>query len=156
LRSVQEVVGADHNAAGQGAGYPQTIYYDVIAGNVVGTTPTQFSDSNQWTGGAWYILSVVGDYFEYTFGLQAGAYDLMVMIAKRSSFGIFQVYFDGELLTEQDTYSSSATYNVMLSFPFTVMKSGIHTLHLELIGKNSSSSGYRITSNWITICPTNS
>ncbi len=147
---------ASQNAAGQSVGYPQTIFYDVIAGNVVGTTPAHFSDSNVWTGGAWYILQVVGDYAEYTFGLQAGAYNLTIMIAKRSSYGIFQIYFDGALLGEQDTYSSTATYNVMLSLPLTVMNSGIHTLHLELTGKNSSSSGYRIVSNWVTICPTNS
>ncbi len=139
------------NAVGPSAGYPQTIFYEAIAGNFVGTKPGHYNDGNQWPGGGWILLSVVGDYVEYTFVLDSGVYTLTILTVKRNNYGIFQISLDGSFLVEQDMYASTTAYNTMLSYPITIQQGGVHKLHLEQTGKNGSSSGYQIMANWVEI-----
>lgn len=131
-----------------GVAYPArwTCWYDesiLIAGSGL----TQFQDVNQRYDTFTFTTSDANaDETTNGFFLAAGEYIFSVLGITASNRGIVRWYVDNVAIgADQDWYSAGATFNVVKTITFTLATSGFHVLRGLTVGKNASSSSYRIS-----------
>lgn len=93
-----------------------------------------------------------GDEYIFYIPLAAGSYTLSFRHMGNNDRGKIDCYWDGvKQGSTTDLYASSASYNVIVTFPITNLTDGQHTLMFKVNGKNASSSDYRVQGNdlWI-------
>jgi hypothetical protein len=106
-------------------------------------------------GGGYYHLNndtdpKVGDNLTIPVTLSPGTWQMYLALRLSNSRGIWSIALDGSLIEEHDEYSGSTLYCVdLVGSPFVVADYLPHTLTLECIGKNPSSTDY--IANWLEI-----
>lgn len=103
-------------------------------------------------GGAWnQSAAAVNDYRNLDFTIPAGTYTLEVHYVKSSIAGKLTISFDGAVLgTTTDMYAAANTYNQKVTFTgISAAGNGSHSIALQVLSKNASSTGY---SAFITRC----
>lgn len=139
---------------GSGGAYPiaATLWHD-DATIITGAALTITQDSAQrYAFWAYQNAPANGDTFEYSFLLAAGTYTLRVLGMTANSRGMIDWKIDGTtVVSGQDWYNGSLTYNVVKTASVTVATDGVHTLRGIVNGKNASSSAYQmlLTKIWI-------
>ncbi|WNR45288.1 glycoside hydrolase family 9 protein [Paenibacillus roseipurpureus] len=146
------------NVTTSASGTPGTVYtFETEA-----LTPTMSSgdthaintDSNFSGGqGDMFNSNAVNDYIQYTVNVPAaGTYDVKVRVKKNTSRGIYQLSIGG---TNQgstfDNYASVATYVEFDLGNKTFTSSGNQTFKFTVTGKNTSSTGYTLQTDYISL-----
>lgn len=130
-----------------------------------GDTHQLITDSSA-SGGNWALLdsNAIGDFVTYNVGSLTGGqtYTVTVRVKKNNNSAKIRVYAQastgGTKYSTGDTngydlYSSSDEYADLATFTYTPGNTGTRYFRFEVIGKNSSSNGYAIGIDKITLTP---
>lgn len=100
-------------------------------------------------------LNAVGDYVDFSVFVPApGLYSLSSTIKKFSSRGMFQVKVDGVPKGPVvDGYSASPAFVASRHGSVTFPTAGLHVIRLEIVGKNTASTGYTIGLDSFALVP---
>lgn len=93
------------------------------------------------------------DVYEVSFLLKAGSYSLTLIYDKGTSRGIASVYFDDLLLAPIDCYAASTSQVNRTTLYITTLTTGVHTIKIKMLSKNSSSSGYVFNCSGMFLSP---
>jgi hypothetical protein len=136
---------------------PIVLEAEALTYSGTGATPTLWSDANT-SGGQWIELTAdgVGDYIEYTVpNVPAGTYEVRMSYKGNPNRGILNLRVDGTLVGGSlDQYSSSATYPEHSFGTVTLTGTGNRIIRLTVIGRNTASNGYVLSSDLFRLVPT--
>jgi hypothetical protein len=95
----------------------------------------------------------VGDFIQYTVNVTAGGdYNVKIGVKKYNSRGIFQLYVDGVMLgTTKDSYATSEVCEEFDIGNINFGTAGNKLIKLVVTGKNASSSGYSLGTDYIKL-----
>ncbi len=137
-----------------GGSYPAAASIMLDEGSAVtGTWGALFSNSQRMTQYEENTgTHANGDALQQHFFLASGAYTLSVLGISGANRAKVDWYIDGvSVVTGQDWYSASTTYNVVMTAAVTVTGNGDHILKAVVNGKNASSADYYfdVTKAWL-------
>jgi len=112
----------------------------VVSGACDFDIPDTAQSYNQY---AEFPSPAVGDSLSWSFFLAAGTYNLWILGLTGTIYGQTKIYVDGSAQSGIiDWYASPGAANVVLGLQIVVLTSGVHTLQIDVSGKNASSSNY--------------
>jgi hypothetical protein len=119
-----------------------------------GDTHTITSDANMSGGqGDLFNGNATNDYIQYTLNVgTAGTYNVKVKVNKKNDRGKYQLTIDGTNQgSAQDNYSASSTYVELDLGNVTFSTTGNKLFRFKCTGKNSSSSSYKLFTDYIKL-----
>jgi len=116
--------------------------FAVLAGNA--NNVWQSFALQEFNGAFAQAPAAINDYRNMDFDCPEGKYTVEVHYLKASVSGKFTLSFDGGVLgTTTDMYAAANTYNQKVTFTnVSVVGDGSHSVALQILSKNASSTGY--------------
>jgi len=110
-----------------------------------------------WTNGThlWFTPKDTGAYFEFYINVPSdGKYKLVVQNTIAFDYGKIQFSIDGVKIDRiYDCYSPNAGVMGEKALANVTMKSGVHVIRVEVVGKNKLSSGYYAGIDYLRVLP---
>ncbi len=98
--------------------------------------------ADRWSGNAqlWWTGAKIGDRLIADFEVTTEAKFLHVVLTKARNYGVVKLLVDDKVIAEKiDLYSTDVRTTGVLSYDASNLKSGKHTLSLEIVGTNPQS-----------------
>lgn len=135
----------------------EIVEVESLTPTVMGATFATLDDSN-FSGGQGQSLRAdsTGDYIQYTLNVpSSGEWNITVRVKKWKPRGIFQLKLpqqgNANVGGPVDTYSPSVQYAEMDVGNYTFSSAGNQQFRFEIVGKNSSSTGYYLVLDYIKL-----
>lgn len=133
--------------------YPKTFDINPLtARRIAGTTLSRVVSTAQLYNIVVEITpAAINNFMQFDFYCAKGAYDLKIMGARGTNYGIVSLNVDGVAQADEQTwYNAANTNNIEYTYEIEVLTDGNHSLDMYTVAKTAASTGYRFFMSSIT------